>query len=196
MPSEPLSFTLLTEAASAREAFADLVRHEPEALSMVASVVDALLADPSRYDAPRWWAGIDDAGAVVAAFMHTPPHPLHIARPGPADARALASRLADGRDVLPGVGGLRGPAEAFADEWVSRTGATATVRMEIGRFDLPVRPRLPFNVPGAFRTATSADAALLDEWHQHFHLAIEGPAARAMPLDEHVSAGLVGLWVD
>jgi predicted GNAT family acetyltransferase len=195
MSSAALSYILLTEPAVARREFAGLVERQPEALSVIASVTEGLIADPSRYEGPRWWAGVDAAGAVVAAFMHTPPHPLHIAYASAADSRGLAAWLAERRDDLPGVGGLREPAEAFADEWTARTGARANVRMEVGRFDLPVRPQLPFDVPGAFRTATTSDADLLEEWHHHFHAAIDGPAARPAPLDQHVAAGLVGLWL-
>ena len=194
MPSAPLTFTLLTEPARARATFAGLVAREPEALSVLASVTEGLVADPRRYDGPRWWAGTVADGEVVAAFMHTPPHPLHIAVATVEGARALAALLAAEGDLLPGVGGLRGPAEAFADEWVSRTGATARVAMEVGRFDLPVRPRVPYRVPGEFRTATAADTAVVAEWHQQFYEAIEGPGARATSLGRHLAAGLVGLW--
>jgi predicted GNAT family acetyltransferase len=196
MPPTPLAYTLLTEPAVARRAFADLVEREPEALSVVASVTEGLVADPSRCVAPRWWVGTEASGTVVAAFMHTPPHHLHIALATPEQARGLAVHLAAGHDTLDGVGGLREPTEAFAEEWVALTGVTATVSMEVGRFDLPVRPRVPFDVPGGFRAATPEDAALLDEWHQHFYEAIDGPGARATSLDRHIASGRVGLWVD
>ncbi|MGO4597940.1 GNAT family N-acetyltransferase [Terrabacter sp. 2RAF25] len=196
MPPSSTSFTLFTEAALARTAFAALVEREPQALSVVASVTDALVADPTRYAGPRWWAGTGADGKVVAAFMHTPPHHLHIAYATPAQARGLAAHLAEGHDSLPGVGGLREPTEAFAEEWATRTGVTGTVAMEIGRFDLPVRPRLSFAVPGRFRAATPDDAALLDEWNQQFYEAVDGHGARASSLDAHVASGRVGLWED
>ncbi|GAA2476129.1 hypothetical protein GCM10009858_11970 [Terrabacter carboxydivorans] len=174
MPSAPLTFELVTEPAEAQTRFAGLVAAEPEALSVLASVTGSLVVDPDRYAGPRWWAGTDASGEVVAAFMHTPPHPLHIALATPGQARGLASRLAAEGDTVPGVGGLREPAEAFADEWTARTEAVARVAMEVGRFDLPVRPRLPFAVEGSFRVATEADAALLERWNQQFVDAIEG----------------------
>ncbi|MFM6848663.1 MAG: GNAT family N-acetyltransferase [Terrabacter sp.] len=195
MSSACFSYSLFTEAALARTAFAPLVAREPEALSVVASVTEGLVADPGRGVGPRWWAGSDAAGEIQAAFMHTPPRHLHIAFATPGQARGLAALLADSPDTLPGVGGLREPAEAFADEWVSRTGATATVSMEIGRFDLPVRSHVPFEVAGEFRVATTADAPVLDEWHQQFYEAIDGPGAQASPLDRHLALGRVALWV-
>ena len=196
MPPSALTFTLITEAAEARTTFAGLVEREPALLSVVASVTDGLVADPTRYANPRWWAGRDASDTVVAAFMHTPPHPLHIARASPGQARQLAALLADQGDVLPGVGGLRSPAEAFADSWATSTGASASVVMEVGRFDLPTRPRVPFPVPGAFRPATEADTELVEQWHQQFYETIEGRAARATSLGRHIADGRVGLWED
>ncbi|WP_260439754.1 GNAT family N-acetyltransferase [Humibacillus xanthopallidus] len=126
--------------------------------------------------------------------MHTPPHPLHIALATEAEARDLAALLASEPDVLPGVGGVRAPAQAFADEWVARTGAAARVAMEMGRFDLPVPPRLAFEVQGGFRAATDDDLALIDGWHQDFVDVIEGGGRAAPSLAGSVASGRVGLW--
>ena len=79
MPRSSSTFTLVTDPAEARARLDGLVAREPEALSVVASVTEGLVADPGRYVGPRWWAVADDARPVVGAFMHTPPHPLHIA---------------------------------------------------------------------------------------------------------------------
>ena len=196
MPRSSCSFTLVTDPAEASARLADLVRREPEALSVIASVTQGLVVDPSRYVGPRWWVATDAWGDVVGAFMHTPPHALHVALATTDQARDLAALLAGLGDVLPGVGGQRGPAEAFADEWAARTGATPTIAMEVGRFDLPTRPRVPFQVRGSFRLATGADTGLVDDWHQQFVVAIEGGGRTANSLDRHVADGLVGLWED
>jgi predicted GNAT family acetyltransferase len=175
--------------------FADLVDREPQALSVVASVIARVLHDPTLHPGARWWAGHEGTD-VVAAYMHTPPHPLHVAFATPDGARALAAGLAGQGDHLPGVGGLRAPAEAFADEWSRLTGSTARTTMEVGRFLLPDRAVVPFEVPGAFRRATAADLPLVDAWHQDFVDAIEGGGRAALPLVDTVAAGRVGLWVD
>jgi predicted GNAT family acetyltransferase len=190
------TFELVTDAAQALARFAGLVASEPEALSVLASVTGSLVEDPGRYVGPRWWAGRDASGEVVAAFMHTPPHPLHIALATPEQARGLAAVLAAAGDRLPGVGGLRASAEAFAQEWTSLAGGTATVSMEVGRFALTTRPRVPFEVPGAFRVATGVDTPLVDEWNQQFVDAIEGAGRTAPSLEQQVADGRVGLWDD
>ena len=196
MPRTSCTFTLVADPVEAQARFTNLVEREPEALSVLASVTQALVTDPSRYVEPRWWTGADASGEVVAAFMHTQPHPLHIALATPDQARDLAAMLADDGGSLDGVGGQRTAAEAFADEWAALTGAASTVSMEVGRFDLPTRPRLAFEVSGSFRVATDADAPLLDRWHQQFVDAIEGGGRAASPLTQHLAEGRVGLWED
>jgi len=196
MPRTSCTFTLVADPVEAQARFTNLVEREPEALSVLASVTQALVTDPSRYVEPRWWTGADASGEVVAAFMHTQPHPLHIALATPDQARDLAAMLADEGGTLDGVGGQRTAAEAFADEWAALTGAASTVSMEVGRFDLPTRPRLAFEVSGSFRVATDADAPLLDRWHQQFVDAIEGGGRAASPLTQHLAEGRVGLWED
>lgn len=199
MPRTACSFDLVTDAAEARERFAPLVVREPGAMSVLASVTEALVHDPDRYPGARWWVVTDPSapvGEVRGAVMHTPPHPLHIALATTDEARDLAELLAAEGYDLPGVGGQRGPAEAFADEWCARTGATARVAMEVGRFELPTRPRLPFEVSGSFRVASTADTSLVEAWHQQFLDAIEGSGRSAPSLDDYVSDGRVGLWED
>ena len=195
MPPTSAVFPSTSDPAEAKTWFADLFERDPAPLSVIGSVADGLIADPTRYDNPRWWAAREGT-AVVAAFMHTPPHPLHIGVATAETARGLARHLADAGDVLPGVGGLRGPAEAFADEWVARTGVTSRVVMEMGSFDLPVRPRVPFTVNGRFRTATDDDLELVDAWNQQFVDAIEGAGRTPPSMAQAVARGRVGLWQD
>jgi predicted GNAT family acetyltransferase len=195
MPA-PLTFHVTSDPDEAQSWFAGLVDREPQALSVVASVTAGIVRDRTRYPGARWWAG-HDGTAVVAAFMHTPPHPLLVAFATPDEARALAGALAGQGDELPGVSGLREATEAFADEWRARTGAPVSTTMEVGRFALPDRAVLAFEVRGAFRRATAQDLPVVDAWHQDFVDAIEGAGQRAAnPLDAHVADGRVGLWVD
>jgi len=196
MPLTSLSFTRTSDPAVAKSWFAGLVAREPVALSVVASVIDGLIADPTRYEGPRWWAGRTGAGEVVAAFMHTPPFPLHIGLAKPAEARHLAHVLAGQKDPLHGVGGMRAPAEAFRDAWVELTGSTAWTEMEVGAFDLPARPVLPFDVPGEYRHARTGELPLVDQWAHDFVDAVHDTPQRAPSLAAHVAAARVGFWVD
>jgi predicted GNAT family acetyltransferase len=195
MPPASFSFPSTTDPAEARAWFADLVEREPVALSVIGSVTDALVADPSRYDTPRWWAG-RDGGHVVAAFMHTPPHPLHIGLSTADAARGLAEQLATEGYAPPGVGGLRESAEAFAAAWTNATGAGSTTVMELGTFELPARAVLPFEVRGSYRHAGEDDLGLVDAWSHDFHVeALSDEPAEVPSLAPHVADGRVGLWI-
>lgn len=196
MPLTSLSFTRTSDPAEAKSWFAGLVAREPVALSVVASVTDGLIADPTRCEGPRWWAGRTGEGEVAAAFMHSPPFPLHIALASPDEARDLAHVLAGEHDPLRGVGGMRPSAEAFRDAWVGLTGARARTEMELGVFDLPGRPVLPFDVPGEYRHAGAEDLSLVDQWAHDFVDAVHDSPQRAPSLVTHVAASRVGFWLD
>lgn len=195
MPPSSPTFAVTSDAAQAKAWFDDLIAAHPVTLSVVASVTDSLVADPSRYENPRWWAARVD-GELVAAFMHTPPHPLHVGLATPDQARQLATELAGSGSALPGVGGVRAPAEAFAQEWAERTGSSLETVMEVGAFDLPTRPMLPWVVPGHYRLASVDDLPLVDRWAQDFSDAVERHRTTVPTLEPAVGAGRVGLWVD
>lgn len=188
-----MSFTCTVDPAEAKTWFAALTDRRPCEFSIIASVSDALLADPDLYTDPRFWAGRRQ-GEVVAAYMHTRPHEVHIARSTPHDARQFAAHLAETGHHVPGVGGPRDAVLAFAAEWSTRTPATARTVMEMGVFDLPARPALPFPVSGQFRTATTADLELANAWAQDFADSVSHVPHVAASLEPRIDAGRVGLW--
>lgn len=194
MPPTPLSFPCTSDPAEAKAWFGDLIEREPVALSVIGSVADGLIGDPTRYENPRWWAA-KEGDTVVAAYMHTPPHPLHVGLSTPERAQGLAEQLAAEGDVLPGVGGIRDAAVRFADTWCRLTGAGQEVAMETASYELPERPRLPFEVEGSYRLATQDDLELVDAWMRDFRQAVDPHTAVSNPsLGPQVAAGRVGLW--
>lgn len=196
MPPTSVTFQCTRDPAEAKSWFGRLIADEPALLSVIASVADGVLADPAQYKDRRWWAGRDASGQVVAAFMHTPPYPLHVAVATPEQAVALAQQLAAEWDSLPGVGGRSGPAEAFRDAWVRLTGSSARTIMEVGAFDLPARPTLPFTVTGHYRLARPEELGLVDRWAQDFSDSVEHTPRKVNSLAHRVAAGRVGFWVD
>lgn len=201
MPHSPLLFTTTVEPREAKAWFTPLIEREPLALSVIASVSDSLVTDPGRFADPRWWAGRtgDADGAVVAAFMHTPPHALHVGWATQEQARQLAGQLAQKTYEAGGVGGDKKAAAAFAQEWVSVRGGQAVTRMELGVFDLPAEAQLIFAVTGHARPAQAGDLDLVDGWMQSFRTEVEpdgaGPATRRGPsLAPAVDDGRVLLW--
>jgi predicted GNAT family acetyltransferase len=195
MPPTSLSFTSTSDPAEAKAWIAELIEREPVSLSVIGSVTDGLVADPTRYQDPRWWAG-REGDTVVAAYMHTPPHALHIGLSTVEQARGLAAHLAAAEYHPPAVGGVREPAEAFADAWTRLGAAHATTVMELGAFDLPARPRMPFEVGGRCRLAGADDLDLVDAWARDFHAeALPNGSGHVPSLTPHVVDGRVALWV-
>lgn len=204
MPQRPLVFTATSDSREAKAWFTPLIEREPLALSVIASVSDSLVADPGRFADPRWWAGREGGapgidGAVVAAFMHTPPHALHVGWATPEQARQLAGQLAQETYEPGGVGGDKHAAAAFAQEWVAARGGQAVTRMELGVFDLPAAAELRFEVPGHARPAQAGDLDLVDGWMESFRAEVEpdgaGPTTRRGPsLASAVADGRVLLW--
>ncbi len=194
MPPTPVTFRSTSSPTEAKAWFADLIEREPVALSVIGSVTDALIADPTRYTNPRWWAG-READRVVAAYMQTPPHPLHIAMSTVEQAQALAEHLVREAYPLTAVGGVREAAVSFAATWCRLTGAQHAIEMETASFELPGRPSLPFEVEGTYRHATAADLPLVDGWMESFHDEATPDAPRPGSLAPHVADGRVGLWV-
>lgn len=190
----PTTFREIRDPLEAKTVFASLIERFPTEMSIIASNIDGLIADPSRYENARWWSGTDADGVVTAALMRTPPHPLHIGLATAEQAQEFAKFAANADDSFDGVGGRREPAEAFADAWAAADGRTVQVDMALGSFDLPVRPRLPFAVVGSYRLAREADLALVDEWAQDFADAVDPEPRRAPTLAPLVAAGRVGLW--
>lgn len=201
MPPSSLTFTSTSDPLEAKAWFAGLIEREPAALSVIASVVDSLVVDPARFADPRWWAGREGGpgGTVVAAIMHTVPHPVHVGWATPEQARQLAAQLAREQHAAGGVGGDRHAAVAFADTWVAERGGRAVTNMELGLFDLPTEAALPFEVPGHPRPAGPDDVDLVDGWMRSFQAEVEAgrvgpPAARAPGLGPAVRDGRVLLW--
>lgn len=201
MPPRPVTYVSTSDPRQALAWFARLIEREPVALSVIASAADGFLADPNRYIDPRWWAGREDgpSGDVVAAFMHTPPHPVHIGRGTPEQARVLAHELAEAGHEAPGVGGHGNPATAFAQEWAALRGTGLVTRMELGVYDLPGDAVAPFEVAGAARLAGDDDVDLVDDWMGLFAIEVyagntHAAPARAPGLAPAVRAGRVLLW--
>src|SRR5512133_2198753 len=96
---------------------ADEARHD-----LILGLADTLIRHPSVYAEHRLWA-VEQAGAVVAAALQTPPHNLVLARPADAGAvAALAGSIHEDGIRLPGLTAATPECDAFADAWAGLTG--------------------------------------------------------------------------
>lgn len=144
--------------------------------NLLLGIADTLIRHPGLYEAHHLWlvrsAG---TGEVVGAALRTPPHNLLVGRP--ASDRALEA-LAGGIDgSLPGVSGGASEARAFADAWRALTGASTSVQMELGVFELTDVRSVPI-APGSHRVAGPTDRPLLLEWLHAFGVEAHAPNRR------------------
>ena len=139
----------------------------------------------------------DDDGAPLAAATMTPGHQMVITRTPDAAAAALAGHLHREAVGLPGVGGFRPTADAFARHWARLTGAATHVHVEMAVHQLtkviPPRP-----AGGAIRVAAADDIELVGQWITDFRVEIgEGRLGSGRPVAEkRVPHGMIVLWED
>ncbi|MEV7687131.1 GNAT family N-acetyltransferase [Streptomyces bungoensis] len=138
----------------------------------------------------------DAAGGVRAVLFHTPPQALNLTPLTAGDAGALADRLAGLGHPVTHVSAERDTAEAFADAWRRRTGATAVLdeRQRLHRLAELAVPEPP--AAGRARVAGAGDRELLMRWHDEFVVAA-GLRVRRDPgawADARLAHGGITLW--
>ena len=173
---------------------ADELRH-----TVPLGVLSALERDAGRYAEHHLWL-VEEAGAVVACAIMTPPfHLLVVGREVAALAELAATVRSTGVPV-PGVNGVLPEAEEFAECWACASGATARRAMSLRMYSTTSVIPAPTTV-GTMRTAGEADRALLAEWAHAFarETGLQGgPDELARSIDARVGAypGIVVWEVD
>jgi len=187
-----LAVRATTDATVLMAAIASLVDEDPVATSVVATNAVRAMADPF---ADQYWVWMEDEdGVPVAAAIHTPPRPPHLAAQDPAAGVALADHLAESGRPIAGIGGMRPVAEAFARRWVELRPCRVRTTMDQGVYEASaVTP--PSGVPGSWRVSESGDASLLNGWARGFMIDVGEPVpARGDLITDRVAAGEMWLW--
>jgi uncharacterized protein len=163
--------------------------------NLMLGLASTLRDHAERYPIFGLWL-VEDNGEPVGAALRTSPHNLVLARArGDRAIEALALAV---DDELPGVVGALPEVEVFANAWAARNAVTPQRRIAQGVFALervePVK-----GVPGAMRTATTADRPLLLEWFLAFGIeALPHPDEERLTreVDHRLSAADAGvvLW--
>jgi len=172
---------------------ADEARH-----NLLLGIADTLIRHPHLYETYGLWlvraqTGTGNGGDVVGAALRTPPHNLLVARPATdgvieALAQAIhkdaarpgathAAPTPGGVAALPGVSGAAPEARAFAEVWTRLTGASASVQMELGVFELTDVQLAP-SARGTHRVADASDRPLLLDWLHAFGREAHAPNRR------------------
>jgi GNAT superfamily N-acetyltransferase len=148
-----------------------LMRNEA-AHSLPLGIIGTLRLDPNRFGEPPYLTTVEDAGAVVAVTIRTPPFNLIVSliEPEAAAAEALALVARDAQAAYGSLPGVIGPVPfslLFAGEWHRQTGHPYTPGMKERAFALDTV--IPVTgVPGGMRRATPDDKDLLTQWVHAF----------------------------
>lgn len=183
-----------TDATVLVAAIARLIDEDPVGTSVIATNAVRAMAAPEANSDPYWMWVEDAAGAPIAAAMHTPPWPPHLAAGDAEAAVALAEHLAGTGRAVTGVGGMRPVAEAFARRWAElRPCRVRTTRAEGVHEATMVTP--PTGVRGTWRVSGPDDAPLLNGWALGFIADVGEPRpARDDLLSDRAAAGEMWLW--
>jgi predicted GNAT family acetyltransferase len=133
--------------------------------NLLLGITGVLLEAPDRYREKRFWVVTGEAGEPVAAAMRTPPYNLLLGSIRGDDGVAA---LVEGIDEqLPGVVGAHPEVDLFVRLWAETHPVEPRVLREQGVYALEeVQPVSA--APGAARSATHDDLALLVEWWTAF----------------------------
>jgi len=144
--------------------------------NLILGISSRLLREPLIYGEPAYFAVVEEAGAVVAASMRTPPHNLILSEVD--DEAALGPLLQSARSVFDSLPGVIGPKEhvaKFARAWQDETGAEA--RLEIAQRAFRAdHVDAPAGVSGAMRDYEPGDRDVAVRWMDAF-------VAEALPDD-------------
>ncbi|WP_028798816.1 GNAT family N-acetyltransferase [Streptomyces sp. 142MFCol3.1] len=170
----------------------------PDWHTMLLSGLDTIERLRSEGKAPPtvlgWWREPDET-ATTAAFVWMPPHLLAASRLSRDAAAHLANVLSDRTPPFTQLVADDSSARAFSDAWQTTTGSQpkSGPHLRLYRLDGLVRPALA--APGAPRTATDDDRALLHDWCTRFVTEAGSLGADLDAfVDERLSRGGWRLW--
>lgn len=178
----------------------DFLRSRPALHTVPLTVTEALHtrgAIAYGTEAPLFgW--LERAGEVRAAFFRTPPRRLSITPLAPAEADALAARLAGLGHVLPGVNADDDTSDAFAEAWARHTGVTPTLHERERLYRLGALTPPDPAPEGRGRVVGEQEREQLMLWYREFVATIGGNApsdARARAwADTRIADGRVTFW--
>ncbi|WP_333779110.1 GNAT family N-acetyltransferase [Streptomyces sp. IBSBF 3136] len=171
----------------------------PALHTVLLTVLDALCGRGRQLysdEVPLFGVLRGEAGRVGAAFLHTPPFPLHLSPLGTEGTEALVTRLADAGHPLAGVCGEHGTAAHLAASWQRRTGTTVRLAQRQRLYELAELSTPQPPPEGRARVAGPGDRDVLMRWYDAFKDAVGQSAGQgAGPwADARIAHGGVTFW--
>lgn len=141
---------------------ADEARHQ-----LLLRILESNLRQPGVAGPAPWWMVVERAGAVVAAAVMTPPHPLVVSDLDASGCAGLLGFLRVAGAPLPMVNGPATSAERFAHGWCQETGGRHAAHRRLRLFS-STTALAPGGVSGRLRQAVDTDLPLVAEWLRGF----------------------------
>jgi predicted GNAT family acetyltransferase len=194
MPPLDLTVHHTTDAGAYLAQVGDFLRRRPVEHSVLLSRATSRLGEQSTAGAePNLWLWVEDAGEVVAAAQHTPPHGAYLST-GPVEAMHLFARtLRELRPALSGVSGISDAPREFAAAWARLGGGPAAPAMGQAMYAADA-VTIPSGIAGRLRQATHGDAPLLRVWREEFVAEAGVIAAPGDAIGRRIDAGSLFVW--
>ncbi|MEU4039862.1 GNAT family N-acetyltransferase [Streptomyces collinus] len=195
----PDDWQLTDDPHEFRERAGGFLGSRPALHTVLLTVLDALCSRGRHLysdEVPLFGVLRGEGGRIGAAFLHTPPFPLHLSPVGAEGVEALVARLVGVGHPLAGVSGEDGTAATLAASWQRQTGTAIRLTQRQRLYELG-ELRVPRPSPeGRARVAGSGDRELLMRWYEAFKDAVGQSAGQgAGPwADARIAQGGVTLW--
>lgn len=180
------------DAAGYLERAGDYLRSHPVEHSVLLTTAHRRAGEPSG---DALWLWVERDGQVVAAAQHTPPMRAYVSMLPDDTVPALVVVLHEQRPELPGVGGMRAPAEAFAERWCEVTGVGVSNTLAQGVY-VADTVHHPAGVAGHLRAADLADLDLVQAWADTFQAELDSRSVPHLDMRPRIAAGQISLWED
>src|ERR1022692_2824068 len=191
-----MAWTLTRDIDAYQAAAGRLLSSQPVRNTVLLSVLASLTRlGPAAFgdESPLfgWWS---EGGAVSAAVLQTPPHPMLLTDLPGESASPLAAALADRGAALPGINGTEPAVAALGRAWERFTGLAGRLhqRQRLYRLGglIPPDPA----PDGTARLATTADEAVVTSWSSAFAAEAGGHDAPRPVVSSRLDSGRLMLW--
>jgi hypothetical protein len=152
-----------TAAAFLQRAEPWLLQSEAEH-NLILGLARSLTHSTDRYEMPIYLATVEQDDSVVGCAWRTPPYKVGLTRLPEGAAALLATDVAQVYETLPAVLGPKPAVAHFAEAWSRAKGVQAEPGMLQRIYELTEVIWPEPTPPGAMRTATPEDEALLTDW--------------------------------
>jgi hypothetical protein len=184
-----------TPASFYQRARSWLLRDEAQ-YNLVLGLEYEVLKPDHNFEAPLYFATIEDGGEVVGCGFRTPPFKLGLTKMPLEGVGLLADDVAEVYHSLPAVFGPEEETAAFANSWAKKQsiGIGDAMKMRIFALESLIPPEKP--AKGFLRPAFGSDLKLVLEWAVDFGEETGLPGEMSRMVESMVAKNEIYIWED